>query len=37
MENDEGVRVASEKHYKLVPPDDVSDADLEAYRWRTAD
>ena len=32
-----GVTIASEKHYKLVPPKDVTDADLLTYRgggWR---
>ncbi len=33
----DGVRIASEKHYKLVPPEDVTDADLFAYRSRSAD
>lgn len=34
---DDGVAIASEKHYKLVPPEDLSDADLKAYRERTPD
>lgn len=29
-----GVTVASEKHYKLVSPKEVTDADLETYRGR---
>jgi hypothetical protein len=29
---DEGVRLSSEKHYALVPKDDVSEEDLERYR-----
>lgn len=29
---DEGVRIGTEKHYKLVSPDQVTDADLERYR-----
>jgi len=34
---DEGVCIASEKHYKLVPPEKVTEADLSAYRSRTAE
>ena len=30
----EGVRVSSEKHYRLVAPDQISDKDLAAYRNR---
>ncbi len=33
-EGDSGVGIASEKHYKLVSPEEVTDADLEAYRAR---
>ena len=33
----DGVRVSAEKHYKLVSPDDVTDADLESYRQRTGE
>lgn len=33
-ETDEGVRVSSERHYRLVPPDRVSARDLEQYRAR---
>jgi hypothetical protein len=29
-----GVTISSEKHYKLVPPKDVTDADLATYRGR---
>jgi hypothetical protein len=29
-----GVTIASEKHYKLVPAKDVTDADLQTYRGR---
>jgi len=29
-----GVTIASEKHYKLVPPKEVTDADLQTYRGR---
>lgn len=36
-EGDEGVGIASEKHYKLVPPEEVTEADLERYRQRTPD
>ena len=32
--NHNGVRIAAEKHYKLVPPEQVSQADLAAYRER---
>jgi len=32
-----GVSINSEKHYKLVPPEEISDADLKNYRQRTAD
>ena len=31
-----GVTISSEKHYKLVAPKDVSDADLQTYRGRLA-
>jgi len=31
-QTDAGVRIASERHYKLVPPDEVSEADLKGYR-----
>jgi len=35
LESDEnGVTIASEKHYKLVAPKEVTDADLETYRGR---
>ena len=30
------IRVASEKHYLLVPPDAVTDEDLAAYRQRSS-
>jgi len=36
-EGENGIGVASEKHYKLVPPEDVTEADLDAYRQRKAD
>ena len=31
------VRISAEKHYKLVPPEEVTKEDLEGYRQRTAD
>jgi hypothetical protein len=31
-QNEDGVGVYSEKHYKLVPPKDVTEEDLLAYR-----
>jgi len=31
-EGAEGVGIVSEKHYRLVPPHDVTDADLTGYR-----
>ena len=38
LEPDEhGLAVSMEKHYKLVPPDDVTDTDLELYRNRSSD
>ena len=33
----DGIGISSEKHYKLVPPEEVSEADLETYRNRTSD
>jgi len=36
-EGDDGVRIAAEKHYKLVAPEEMSDADLKKYRSRKAD
>ncbi|MGH9576347.1 MAG: hypothetical protein ACRD3R_02835, partial [Terriglobales bacterium] len=33
---EDGIRIVSEKHYKLVPPEEVTDADLEQYRTREA-
>jgi hypothetical protein len=32
--SENGVTIASEKHYKLVPPKEVTDADLQTYRGR---
>jgi hypothetical protein len=38
LENaEDGIRIASEKHYKLVPPEDVTEADLKTYRNRPLD
>ncbi len=34
---DESVGIASERHYKLVPPEDVTEDDLHRYRQRTSD
>ena len=34
-EGEKGVGICSEKHYKLVPPKDVTDEDLATYRGRT--
>ena len=34
-ETDEGIRVSSEKHYKLVRPEDLSPEELETYRNRS--
>jgi hypothetical protein len=36
-QTDAGVRISSEKHYRLVPPDEVSEVDLQNYRQRKAD
>ena len=36
-EGEDGTRVSAEKHYKLVSPDDVTDADLDSYRRRTGE
>lgn len=33
----QGIGVASEKHYKLVPPEEVTEDDLRAYRERASD
>jgi hypothetical protein len=33
----EGVGIVSEKHYKLVPPDQVNEEDLRAYRLRLSE
>jgi hypothetical protein len=34
---DGSVKISAEKHYKLVPPEEVTKQDLENYRQRTAD
>ena len=34
VQSDEGVRVASERHYKLVEPEELSEEDLISYRQR---
>jgi len=34
---DGSVRISAEKHYKLVPPEEVTKEDLENYRQRIAD
>lgn len=34
---DQGIGIASERHYKLVPPEDVTEDDLRRYRQRTAE
>jgi len=31
-EGDEGPAICAEKHYRLVPPEEVTEADLEKYR-----
>ena len=36
-DSDDGIRIAAEKHYKLVPPEEVSEEDLSTYRNRTGD
>lgn len=35
-ETPEGIRIAAESHYRLVPPDEISPEDLRAYRQRTS-
>ena len=34
---EQGIGVAGEKHYKLVPPEEVTEADLQAYRQRASE
>lgn len=36
-QGDTGVSIASEKHYKFVPPEEVTETDLDTYRKRTAE
>jgi DNA modification methylase len=36
-EGDDGLVISAEKHYKLVSPEEVTDADLEKYRSRAED
>lgn len=36
-ESDDGVGIVSEKHYKLVPPEELTEDDINAYRSRIAD
>ncbi len=36
-EGERGVTLSSEKHYHLVPPEEVTDEDLEGYRERPSD
>jgi hypothetical protein len=33
-EGEHGIRIGSEKHYRLVPPDDLSEDELSSYRKR---
>jgi hypothetical protein len=36
-ETDKGIRVSSERHYRLVQPDELSLEELESYRKRSLD
>jgi hypothetical protein len=36
-QSEDGVRIAGEKHYRLVPPDEVTEEDLRGYRERLSD
>lgn len=36
-QSENGVGITSEKHYKLVPPEEVTEADLNNYRGRVSD
>lgn len=36
-QGDDGVRISSERHYRLVPPEEVTEDDLATYRHRTSD
>jgi len=35
QEAEEGIRISSEKHYKLVPPEDMSETELKNYQKRS--
>ena len=37
FESDTDIRVVSEKHYRLVPPEDITDDDLDKYQQRLSD
>jgi hypothetical protein len=36
-EDESGVGIATEKHYRLVPPDEVTESDLENYKRLSSD
>lgn len=36
-DGEDGVAIDSEKHYRLVPPEEVTESDLYAYRKRTSE
>lgn len=36
-QSEDGLGISMEKHYKLVPPEEVTDADLDLYKTRTVD
>jgi hypothetical protein len=36
-QGEDGIRVASERHYRLVPPEGITEADLNSYRTRTVE
>jgi hypothetical protein len=35
VQTEEGIRILTEKHYRLVAPDDLSEQEIEEYRKRT--
>ncbi len=35
QESDKGIAIASEKHYRLVPPEELTEEELKSYRLRT--
>ena len=37
VQTEEGIKVTSEKHYRLVHPDDVSDSEIKEYRSHASD